>query len=98
MPRHDLSQFDDMVVFNHADGTPFSNDPRWSIYEHLKAENDHMDEVDHLDDEPPYDRWTNDELRAELSARKLDTTGKKVEMVARLEKWDEEHPEPEDEE
>lgn len=100
MPKHDLSEFDDMVVFANPPGVEparFSNDSRWPIYLHLKAQNDAMDEADRLDEDPPYNTWTNEELRLELMARKLDTSGKKADMVARLEKWDEDNPEVDDE-
>lgn len=44
-------------------------------------------EVDEQDEDelPAYETLSNDELRAELSARKLSIDGKKVDMIQRLE-------------
>lgn len=52
---------------------------------------DEDDEDDDLDDVPYTDkRWTNDKLREELAGRNLSTEGNKQELIARLEKDDEE--------
>ena len=42
------------------------------------------------EEEAPYSEWTNDELRAELNNRQLSLDGKKADLIARLEKSDEE--------
>lgn len=44
------------------------------------------------DDVPPYSEWSLADLRGELENRGLDTTGKKGELVVRLEADDEEDP------
>lgn len=84
----------DVVVFLGANNEPFSNDPRWNdpqVQKDWKA--NHAKElgieVQVEDDDPdevlPYGEWTNDELRAELSERKLSVDGKKSDLVTRLE-------------
>lgn len=90
----------EIVVFKTPDGDPFSNDPRWNdsrVQEAWKAKDADFDpeeydpedqvqvEPEDEDDDEPYDKWTNDELRGELSGRGLSVEGKKLDMVARLE-------------
>lgn len=41
-----------------------------------------------VDEDDSYSEWTVSDLRAELAVRELDTTGKKPELVARLEQND----------
>lgn len=43
--------------------------------------------------EDPYNEWDSAELRKECKARDLATNGTKSQLVARLEKYDREHPE-----
>lgn len=85
---------DDLVVFKHANGDYFSNNPFWHdsrVQERWMAR--HSDEAkvdndeDGIPDEeevPDYSTWTNEDLRAELVTRKLSVDGKKDAMVARL--------------
>lgn len=40
----------------------------------------------------PYETWSTEDLKTELRNRKLPTDGKKADLVARLEKDDEENP------
>lgn len=42
-----------------------------------------------VDEDAPYSEWSMDELKAELTERKLPVSGKKTELVARLEENDE---------
>lgn len=46
-------------------------------------------EIDEDDDLPPYSEWKVEDLKEELTARGLATTGKKEELVRRLEIYDE---------
>lgn len=89
----------EIVVFKTPDGGTFSNDPRWNdgrvreAWEEWQAAAgvDTDPEVEEEDDDPEdisYSDWTNDDLRAELSERKLSLDGKKADMVARLEEDD----------
>lgn len=84
----------EIVVFKNPDGGTFSNDPRWNdgrvreAWEEWQAAAEVDTEVVEEDDDPEdvsYSDWTNDDLRAELSERKLSLDGKKADMVARLE-------------
>lgn len=43
------------------------------------------------EDAPPYEQWSNAELVDELKARKLDSSGNKAEMSARLYEYDRQH-------
>ncbi len=43
------------------------------------------EQVEVIEVDEPYSKWTVDELKAELKERKLSTEGKKDELVARLE-------------
>lgn len=94
----------EIVVFFNPDNTPFSNDPRWGdsrvreAWQELQDQEEDAQRVtsqaDGSEDEDPetvddYSAWTNDELRAELSERKLSVEGKKADMVKRLQDDDE---------
>lgn len=81
---------EEIVVFLNPDGSPFSNDPRFNdravreAWEARQAGEEAVEE-DEDDDLIPYEDMTNDQLRAELSERKLSVDGKKADMIARLE-------------
>lgn len=78
----------EIVVFLTPDQQPFSNDPRWNdsrVQEAWHARQDGGVSVEEEDEDVPYSEWTNEELRAELSDRKLSVDGKKADMVKRLE-------------
>lgn len=89
---------DDLVVFQHEDpnhpqGKYFSNHPLWNdsrIREHWMARHSDEDDEDLTsnDEVEDYGQWTNDALRTELAARKLDVDGKKADLVKRLEEDD----------
>lgn len=84
---------EDLVVFLNPDNTPFSMDPRWhdpAIREAWQAKQDGVEdaEIEEEAEVDDYNAWTNDELRAELSERKLSLDGKKADMVKRLEEDD----------
>lgn len=99
---------DDLVVFRHEDasapeGRYFSNNPMWAdsrirerwmarYSEEALAEEEEDDSVVEDEDGDDYETWTNDELRVELSRRKLSVDGKKAEMVARLRENDQVAP------
>lgn len=82
-----------IVAFRMGEGGAWaSNSPLWSdstIREYWIA----MHEGTVLEEEeeeemPDYETWNNDDLRAELSKRKLSVDGKKADLVARLEEND----------
>lgn len=99
---------DDLVVFKHEDpnapgGQYFSNNPMWAdsrikerwlarYSEEALAEEEEDDSVVEDEEGDDYETWTNDELRVELSKRKLSVDGKKAEMVARLREYDKAAP------
>jgi hypothetical protein len=99
---------DELVVFRHEDpnapeGEYFSNNPMWNDSRVREAwlakyadkpEADPDDEDEEIPDDPDddYENWTNDELRAELSNRKLSVDGKKSDLVGRLREYDDQHP------
>lgn len=67
-------------------GKPLSEEDRRYLVERGRGE-----EIARIDgihspatDEVPYEDWTVEELRAELSDRKLSTSGKKDDLVGRL--------------
>ena len=81
---------DEIVVHIHPETGPWSYDPRFDREAWLEEHPDEWTDPDAavvavVVDEDNYASWTNDALRAELSARELDTDGKKSELVARLE-------------
>lgn len=90
---------DELVVFKHEDPNHpdryQSNDPRFQDSrirerwmsrhsDEAVADDAGEDDIEDVDEDPDYESWTNDELRAELSNRQLSLDGKKVDMVARL--------------
>lgn len=100
------SFIDDLVVFKHEDGTFVSNSPYWNdkairerwiaVYGQDAPVDDNedgipdVDQDDDEDEEVDYSLQTNDWLRGELSARKLDVNGNKDAMIKRLQENDEE--------
>jgi hypothetical protein len=90
---------DEIVVFkNGATGEYFSNNPVWhnetvrQAWHDRFADEDSSDGVeadsDDEDEVEDYSEMTNEALRAELSTRGLDVTGKKSELIKRLEEDD----------
>lgn len=89
------NELEDLVVFLTPAGEPFSMDPRWADStvreawkahqrDKSKAADDQEEEEEFLD----YQSMTNEDLRGELAARGLDVSGKKADMVQRLEEDD----------
>lgn len=87
---------DELVVFkNGATGEYFSNNPVWQNdtvrqawaarhAEEMGEASSGVEDEDE-DDDVAYSDMTNEQLRAELVTRGLDVSGKKSELVARLE-------------
>jgi hypothetical protein len=83
---------DEIVVHIHPETGPWSYDPRFNREEWLAEHPDEWVDPDAPvaaakaeEDSDSYTSWTNDALREELTARGLDTDGKKADLVARLE-------------
>jgi hypothetical protein len=89
---------DELVVFKHEDiNHPqryFSNNPMWNdgrirerwmeLYsDEAIADAERDPEVEEYE-EPDYENWKNDDLRAELAGRELSVEGTKVQLIARL--------------
>lgn len=95
---------EELVVFKHEDPNRedryFSNDPRFNdsrIRERwlarfgddaVQGEQNIEDDPDE-DEDPDYESWNNDDLRAELAGRNLPVDGKKADLIARLREDDE---------
>ena len=87
-PLFEVIQEDEEINPNTAgwDGT--------SIEERKAADEEEQvtEEVAYEEEDVPYTEWTYNELRSLAKERELDTTGKTADLIARLEAWDEEHP------
>lgn len=94
---------DEMVVFKHEDGRFASNSPYWQDSRVQEAwiakygadapvddnEDGIADDDEDEEVEVDYAALTNDQLRGELSARKLSVDGNKEALIRRLEADDE---------
>lgn len=82
----------EIVVFFDPFGDPFSNDPRWNdsrVQEAWHAQQGGAEAEEEVEDDlPPYEEWTNDNLRGELSERGLSVDGNKAALIKRLEEDD----------
>lgn len=85
---------DPIVVHIHPETGPFSYDPRFNREEWLEEHPDEWTDPDaevEVDEADSYKKWTVETLKEELTARELDTDGKKAELIARLEADDAEN-------
>lgn len=85
---------DPIVVHIHPETGPFSYDPRFDREAWLEEHPDEWTDPEaaaEVAEDDSYATWTNEVLRTELSARGLETEGKKAELVARLEADDAEN-------
>lgn len=81
---------DPIVVHIHPETGPWSYDPRFDADAKAAWLEEHPDwwtdpDAPVVEEDDSYAKWTNEVLRTELTARGLDTEGKKAELVARLE-------------